>query len=321
MATILIVEDRPNDRALLTATLQTGGHQIVQASDGEEALELLSQINPDLVISDILMPTLDGHEFVRRMRERATRPATPVIFYAAPYHVREARTLAARCGVFEVLTKADAPQSIVAAVDAALGSRVPAPGARIVAADLGREPVMADTWAPTGVIDDGDAETERMKAVLEVAEQIAVQRTALDVINTVCVEARHATLARHAVVGLLTDEGSTGDLLYTSGFDAATAVSVKPPSIGAALLTDVVRKRRPVRTRNLDGRPEVLGLPADHPTVSSLLSVPIATSSRVYGWLSLWNKLGTDRIHRDRRTGRGDARSPRRDRLRGRAPV
>jgi signal transduction histidine kinase len=60
------------------------------------------------------------------------------------------------------------------------------------------------------------------------------------------------------------------------------------------LLSEVVQERRAVRRRNPEVGPEELGLPADHPTVSSLLSVPIATSSRVYGWLSLRNKLGAD---------------------------
>jgi signal transduction histidine kinase len=102
------------------------------------------------------------------------------------------------------------------------------------------------------------------------------------------------TLAQHAVAGLLTEEGSPRETLYTSGLDDAATIGLKPPSLDSAVLTCVVRERRPVRTRNPEGRPEVLGLPAGHPAVSSLLSVPIASSSRVYGWLSLQNKLGSD---------------------------
>jgi signal transduction histidine kinase len=101
-------------------------------------------------------------------------------------------------------------------------------------------------------------------------------------------------LAQHAVVGLLTEEGSTRETLYTSGFDAATALGLKPPSVGGTLLSAVLGERRALRRQNPEGRPEALGLPAGHPAVSSLLSVPIASSSRVYGWLSLRNKLGTD---------------------------
>ena len=68
MAIILIVEDRPIDRKLLATILRTRGHEIVEASDGKEALDALKQISPDLVVSDILMPALDGYEFVRRMQ-------------------------------------------------------------------------------------------------------------------------------------------------------------------------------------------------------------------------------------------------------------
>ena len=83
MAIILIVEDRPIDRKLLATILRTRGHEIVEASDGKEALDALEQIGPDLVVSDILMPRLDGYEFVRRMREIPELAATPVIFYTA----------------------------------------------------------------------------------------------------------------------------------------------------------------------------------------------------------------------------------------------
>src|SRR5579862_4043102 len=133
-----------------------------------------------------------------------------------------------------------------------------------------------------------------MRAVLEVAEQVAAERDPVAMFYKLCAEARHVTLAQHAVAGLLTEEGLPGETLYTSGLDDAATVGLKPPSLDSAVLTRVVRERRPVRTRNPEGRPEVLGLPAGHPAVSSLLSVPIASSSRVYGWLSLQNKLGSD---------------------------
>jgi signal transduction histidine kinase len=147
---------------------------------------------------------------------------------------------------------------------------------------------------PAARIDRFEAEKERTRAILEVAAQIAAERDPLALLKTRCAEARHVTLAQHAVVGLLAEDGSTSELVCTSGLDAATTVGLKPPPVGGALLTAVVGERRPVRTRNPEGRPEAPGFPADRPMVSSSLSVPIASSSRVYGWLSLRNKLGTD---------------------------
>jgi CheY-like chemotaxis protein len=289
MATILIIADRPLDRTLLTAVLQTAGYKTVEASDGPEALDALAQISPDVIISEILMPSLDGREFVQRMRAIPALARTPVILSTAMYHEREARALADLCGAFGILTTPTAPQVLLATVVAALGSSTRLPSAPLDRTDFDHEHLH------TGRQDRPlRGERERMTAILDVAKQLAAERDSLALIYTVCAEARRATLSQHAIVGLLTAEGSTRDTLYTSGLDDATTGDMKPPSAGGALLTAVVRERRPVRTRNPEGLPEALGLPAAYPTVSSLLSVPIASSSRVYGWLSLGNKLGTD---------------------------
>jgi signal transduction histidine kinase len=294
MATILIIEDRPLDRKLLTAILRTRGHEIVEASDGREALDTLARILPDVVISDILMPTVDGYEFVRRMRETPSVAAIPVIFYTATYHEREARALAHRCGVVDILTKPSAAHVILATVDAAIAAGAPSPIAQLDRADFDREHLHLVNSTLAARIDRFEAEKERMKAILAVAEQIAAERDPLAVLNRVCTEARQVTLAQHAVVGLLTEEGSPREMLYTSGLEDAATVGMKPPSAASPLLSTVVRERRPMRTRNPEGGPEALGLPSDHSPVSSSLSVPIASSSRVYGWLSLRNKLGAD---------------------------
>ena len=83
MATILIVEDRPRDRRLLATVLGVRGHHVVEASDGLDALEQARQCRPELIISDVLMPMIDGYEFVRRLRQCDDVGRTPVIFYTA----------------------------------------------------------------------------------------------------------------------------------------------------------------------------------------------------------------------------------------------
>jgi len=98
MASILIVEDRAVDRLFLTTLLGYQGHGTLEASDGAEALALVQSRRPHLVISDVMMPTMDGYEFVRQMRAIPAVAETPVIFYTATYHEREARALAERCG-------------------------------------------------------------------------------------------------------------------------------------------------------------------------------------------------------------------------------
>jgi signal transduction histidine kinase/DNA-binding NarL/FixJ family response regulator len=290
MATILIVEDRPRDRQFLTALLRTQGHKILEASDGQEALDALPHVRPDVVINDILMPTVDGCEFVRRMRDIPGLGATPVIFRAATYHVREARALAHQCGAFDVLAKPGTPHEILATVDAALGSNLRVPHADRASSGRERQDDLRST--PTAGIDGVQAEKQRMTVILDIAKQLVVERDPVAMLDKVCIEARHVTLAQHAIVGLVAGDGSEGEVLSCSGLDAAAQARLKPRPVRGPLLTTVVREGRAVRLQNPAGRPEALGLPAEHPAVSSLLSVPIATSSRVYGWLNLGNKLG-----------------------------
>src|SRR5437016_5637075 len=105
MAKILVVDDRPTNREFLTTLLGYGGHQLLEAGDGAEALALAKAQRPDLVIADILMPTMDGYELVHQLRADPDIAQTPVIFYTAHYREQEAQALARTCGVACVLTK------------------------------------------------------------------------------------------------------------------------------------------------------------------------------------------------------------------------
>lgn len=68
MATILIVDDRPVNREFLVTLLSYGGHRLLEAADGADGLAISRAEHPDLIIADILMPTMDGYEFVRLLR-------------------------------------------------------------------------------------------------------------------------------------------------------------------------------------------------------------------------------------------------------------
>lgn len=71
---ILIVDDEPAIIRLVRAKLQADGYAVITANRGEEALELLRQDRPDLVILDLMMPGMDGHETLRRIRSRDPLP-------------------------------------------------------------------------------------------------------------------------------------------------------------------------------------------------------------------------------------------------------
>ena len=99
MAIILIVDDLAANRQVLMALLKHLGHRLVEASDGSEGLAAVRAERPDLVITDVLMPVMDGYEFVRQLRLDAATRTMPVVFYTAHYGAREARQLAKSSGV------------------------------------------------------------------------------------------------------------------------------------------------------------------------------------------------------------------------------
>ena len=121
MAKILVVDDQVENRALVVALVNYRGHQALEAADGAEALAVVRAEHPDLVFSDILMPTMDGYEFVRQLRAEPEIAKTEVIFYSAHYLEKEAHNLAKDCGVSQVLMKPCEPEDILLAIDLAIG--------------------------------------------------------------------------------------------------------------------------------------------------------------------------------------------------------
>src|SRR5712691_65033 len=93
LATILVLDDESVSREYLTTLLGYGGYRLLEARYGEEALAITRQEQPDLIVADILMPGMDGYEFVRELRNDPRIASSRVIFYTAAYHERSAQAL------------------------------------------------------------------------------------------------------------------------------------------------------------------------------------------------------------------------------------
>ena len=79
MATILTVDDTASMRQMISFTLNSVGHEVIQACDGKEALKLLEGKKVDLVIADVNMPNMDGIALVKTLREQADYKFTPIL--------------------------------------------------------------------------------------------------------------------------------------------------------------------------------------------------------------------------------------------------
>jgi DNA-binding response OmpR family regulator len=89
MAKILLAEDEHHIAEMITFKLTNGGHQVVRARDGEEAVLLAGSENPDLIMLDVMMPVLGGFEVLRRLKADAVLRSVPVIMVTAKGQERD----------------------------------------------------------------------------------------------------------------------------------------------------------------------------------------------------------------------------------------
>jgi signal transduction histidine kinase len=118
-ATILVLEDHRDLLTNIELILEMEGYQVLAACSGLEALGLLEQTRPDLIISDIMMPEMNGYEFYQCVRQNPDLLTVPFIFLSAKRE-REDIRFGKRLGVDDYLTKPLEPEDLLIAVEAKL---------------------------------------------------------------------------------------------------------------------------------------------------------------------------------------------------------
>lgn len=106
---VLIIDDSPEEREILKITLEDQGYEVIEASDGLEGFCLALKNKPDLIISDGLMPVMDGYELLRKIKEDDTLKAIPFILYTAVYTGIQEKNLATSLGAEAVICKPKSP--------------------------------------------------------------------------------------------------------------------------------------------------------------------------------------------------------------------
>ena len=120
MARVLVIDDDEEHRTLLKAMLVGIGHRVEEASDGAEGLRMFGRYPPDLVLTDINMPGLDGHEVISALKVASVK--VPVIAISGGGAVEKDELLlrAAQLGAVEVIMKPFAFEQLAGAVSRAL---------------------------------------------------------------------------------------------------------------------------------------------------------------------------------------------------------
>jgi diguanylate cyclase (GGDEF)-like protein/PAS domain S-box-containing protein len=271
MATILVVDDRPSNREYLLALLRFAGHEALEAHDGAQALALARESHPDLIITDILMPTMDGYEFVQQLRADPALAAMRVIFYSAVFAERETLEMAASCGVHTVLGKPSDPQAIFDAVNAELGLSGQAP---LAVAPAPAEPMPAETAAGDGIAD-------RLAALEQMCLRLIGERRPQALVEVFLQAAGHILDADCQALCLLESDESHVRHLAAHGVDKAL---LAPHALDRAHLPGaLLAARAPLRLAG--GDPRLAALPPGHPAPGAFLGLPVRDPQQLHGWM------------------------------------
>jgi len=119
MAKILIAEDERDIRDLITFTLRFAGHDVVTAVNGEEAVNLVRETRPDLILMDVRMPKMTGYEACKVLKGDISTESIPVVFLSAKGQEAEVQT-GLEAGAVEYILKPFSPDQLAERVQAIL---------------------------------------------------------------------------------------------------------------------------------------------------------------------------------------------------------
>lgn len=122
MMSVLVVDHSTTDRERLVSVLGFADYRVLEAATAEQALELARREQPDVIIADILMPAMDGYEFVRELGDESNTADIPVILHTATYVLEEAQQLAGAVGISRILLKPSEPEEVIRVVGEAISS-------------------------------------------------------------------------------------------------------------------------------------------------------------------------------------------------------
>ncbi|MHB8678645.1 MAG: EAL domain-containing protein [Rudaea sp.] len=320
MAHILIVDDRAVNLDFLEAVLNFANHRVSRAMDGGQALQIVREARPDLVITDVLMPNIGGVELADSIHRDPGISATPIIFYTAQGRDPEANVLAESCHVAAILVKPAEPQAILDTVAQVLGGKPPPQLLPVRQSTV--YPAFLSAKLPAHMRDLADLQT-RLRGILDRVLEgdapkadtnalgLALQKLSLrtqklfdlnlavssqsdfgEMLNAFCAIASDVMSCDYAGVYIYDADGERLQHSGKYGLSDAVAARMSEMDADAGMRQAVMTADQPFRARANGAEPTTLGLPDFHPPVLSLLAVPmpVRSSNPLKGWIYFANK-------------------------------
>jgi len=299
MAHVLIVDDRETDRYLLRSLLEAEGFEVEEAEQATDAMARGRKRRPDLLISDVLMPDMDGFQLCRAWRSDPALSPVPLLLYTASYIGEGDRDLALDAGADAYLVKPVEPGRLLAEIRELLdlGGRRRGGGLNdvhflhrhkgVVQSQLDRKLVELEASNRAH-----EREEIRLKGLLALHEEAASLDDEALAQRTVEL-AEQATDSTAAYLHHIEDDGRTVRLVVWSARtfgDCRAEFDSHYPLDRAGLWADCARVRQPVIHNEIDPAQLRNGLPSGHVVVDRHMAVPVMEAGKPVMILGVGNR-------------------------------
>ncbi len=287
---VLIADDNNSSCRLLRAVLETEGYEVIVAADGHEALKLLERNPVDAIISDLLMPNLDGYRLCREIRQDRRWRDIPFICYTAIYGALHDEKLAFDLGADAYLRKPSSNATILGTLRASMdGGRVGPKRSKALHAEL--DVVNTYSQPLVGNLENKYFELSEKSRLAELAGEVGValmRRTELGEILQICSE----SMVKHldaAVARIWVHD----EMRFALELMASAATDKLPDGIklGQTIVERIARERRSYRTNAFLGE---LTMPEQHwarrEGVAAIAGYPLIAENRLVGVLAVFTR-------------------------------
>jgi PAS domain S-box-containing protein len=319
MARILVVDDHVLNRTFLNSLLTHFGHDVSEAGDGVEALAALRKAPHDLLITDLLMPVMDGQELTRQIAGDPALGAMPIIFYTATYRAREAKAIAKSLGVRWVLPKPCEPQEILKTVYEALGRPLPSNArsdrrefprlsefhsveklnrdlAELLTHAIALTEKQRATVSELASLEDSLHDMQslglRMASLVEIGLDLSSQRKTGKLLELFCRAAQDMLSARYAGVAIL--EGGVVRHFAARGLPEGREAQVLDAVVRSKGAGSAMSEGRPIAWQCGGDASQDAELVAVHPACGTFLFVPVMAVNDRLGCLYVADRLGKE---------------------------
>lgn len=233
VVTVLVVDDRAINRDLVRRVLDGRGHRVLEADGGRRALDLMRAELPALVVTDVLMPDMDGYDFVRALRTDPVTRAVPVVFYTANYLEADIAPMAAELGVHHIVTKTGDVAMLLEAVESALAAgSAPVPAAAVEEFDRTHLRLVNRTLLEKVRELEGK---ERLRQLLDATIAVSENLDLAATLQRVVEAARILVDARYAALWLTDEDGELLEPPCESGDGSRSATGSVRDLLGLAI--------------------------------------------------------------------------------------